>query len=106
MSDDAWLLFRSNAELQAQAIRGMEETRVLGEELRHAKVRMAELAAEVKNKDEALQAKEVLLRGADVPMEVGLALEARASQLLYATEDQKEGMSAFVEKRKASFKHK
>jgi TPR repeat protein len=48
--------------LQAQAIRGMEETRVLGEELRHAKVRMAELAAEVKIKDEALQAKEALLQ--------------------------------------------
>ena len=62
VSDDAWLLFRSNTELQAQAIRGMEETRVLGEELRHAKVRMAELAAEVKIKDEALQAKEVLLQ--------------------------------------------
>ena len=62
VSDDAWLLFRSNAELQAQAIRSMEETRVLGEELRHAKVRMAELAAEVKIKDEALQAKEALLQ--------------------------------------------
>ena len=35
---------------------------VLGEELRHAKVRMAELAAEVKIKDEALQAKETLLQ--------------------------------------------
>lgn len=50
------------------------------------------------------QAKEVLLRGADVPVEVGLALEARASQLLYATEDQKEGMKAFIEKRKPNFK--
>jgi enoyl-CoA hydratase/carnithine racemase len=49
------------------------------------------------------QAKEVLLRGADVPVEVGLALEARASQLLYATEDQKEGMKAFMEKRAAKF---
>lgn len=50
------------------------------------------------------QAKDVLLRGLDVPIEVGLGLEARASQLLYATEDQKEGMRAFIEKRKANFK--
>jgi TPR repeat protein len=62
LSDDAWLLFRSNAELQAQAIRGMEETRVVGEELRHAKVRMAELAAEVKIKDEALHAKDTIVK--------------------------------------------
>jgi TPR repeat protein len=62
VSDDAWRLFQSNAELQAHAIRGMEETRVVGEELRHAKVRMAELAAEVKIKDEALHAKDAITK--------------------------------------------
>jgi TPR repeat protein len=55
-------MMRVNAELQAQAIEGMERTRVLGEELQWAKVRIAELAAEVKTRDEALQAKEALLQ--------------------------------------------
>jgi hypothetical protein len=61
VSAEAGLMLRSNAELQAQAIEGMERTRVLGEELQRAKVRIAELAAEVKMRDEALQAKEALL---------------------------------------------
>jgi enoyl-CoA hydratase/carnithine racemase len=50
------------------------------------------------------QAKEVLMKGMDAPLDVGIALEARGSQLLYATEDQKEGMSAFIDKRKPVFK--
>jgi hypothetical protein len=50
-------MLRSIAELQAQAIRGMEETRVLGKELRQAKVRVAELAAELRIKVEALESK-------------------------------------------------
>lgn len=49
------------------------------------------------------QAKAVLVAGIDAPLEVGLALEMRASQLLYATEDQKEGMRAFIEKRSPKF---
>lgn len=62
VSAEAGLMFRVNAELQAQAIEGMERTRVLGEELQRAKVQIAELAAEVKMRDEALQAKEALLQ--------------------------------------------
>ena len=95
VSDDAWLLFRSNAELQAQAIRGMEETRVLGEELRHAKVRMAELAAdakvrmaelaaEVKIKDEALQAKEAITKLKDDLLQSKEALLQTKDDLLQA----------------------
>jgi len=56
VSAEAGLMFRDNAKLQAQAIEGMERTRVLGEELQRAKVQIAELAAEVKMRDEALQA--------------------------------------------------
>jgi len=56
VSAEAGLMFRDNAKLQAQAIEGMERTRVLGEELQQAKVQIAELAAEVKMRDEALQA--------------------------------------------------
>jgi enoyl-CoA hydratase len=50
------------------------------------------------------QIKEVMLAGADAPLSVGLAMELRANQLLYASEDQKEGMRAFIEKRSPSYK--
>jgi len=33
-----------------------------------------------------------------------LAYEARCFEMLFSTEDQKEGMSAFIEKRKPEFK--
>ncbi|RVH80649.1 enoyl-CoA hydratase, partial [Sinorhizobium medicae] len=36
----------------------------------------------------------------------GLRFERRLFQSLFATEDQKEGMGAFVAKRKAEFKNK
>jgi hypothetical protein len=62
VSAEAGLMMQLNAELQAQAIEGMERTQVQGEELQRAKVRIAELAAEVKMRDEALQAKEALLQ--------------------------------------------
>jgi enoyl-CoA hydratase len=49
------------------------------------------------------QAKEAMLRGLDAPLDTGLALEAKAIQLLFSSEDQKEGMAAFIEKRKPRF---
>jgi enoyl-CoA hydratase/carnithine racemase len=52
------------------------------------------------------QIKEVAMTGADAPLHVGLALEQRANQLLFSSEDQKEGMRAFLEKRKPVFKGK
>jgi enoyl-CoA hydratase/carnithine racemase len=50
------------------------------------------------------QAKEAVLRGMDASLETGLALETKAIQLLFSSEDQKEGMAAFIEKRKPVFK--
>ena len=49
------------------------------------------------------QAKEAVLRGMDASLETGLALETKAIQLLFSSEDQKEGMAAFIEKRKPRF---
>jgi enoyl-CoA hydratase len=46
------------------------------------------------------QIKEVMLAGADAPLETALMLERKAFQLLFASRDQKEGMKAFIEKRK------
>ena len=49
-------------------------------------------------------AKEAMLRAQDTTLEVGLEFERRAFYLLFATEDGKEGMKAFLEKRKPVFK--
>ena len=46
------------------------------------------------------QAKEAILRGLDAALETGLALETKAIQILFSSQDQKEGMAAFIEKRK------
>ena len=47
--------------------------------------------------------KEVMQLGQDVPLETALQLERKAFQLLFATEDQKEGMNAFLGKRAAAY---
>ena len=49
------------------------------------------------------QIKEVLIAGMDASLEAGLMLERKAFQLLFATDDQKEGARAFAEKRKPNF---
>ena len=49
------------------------------------------------------QIKEVVLAGMDASLETALMLERKANQLLFATQDQKEGMQAFIDKRKPKF---
>jgi enoyl-CoA hydratase/carnithine racemase len=49
------------------------------------------------------QIKEVTLAGADASLETALMLERKAFQLLFASQDQKEGMKAFLEKRKPQY---
>lgn len=49
------------------------------------------------------QIKEVILAGMDASLDSGLALERKANALLFASRDQKEGMNAFIEKRKPTF---
>jgi enoyl-CoA hydratase len=51
-------------------------------------------------------AKEAIVRAQDTTLEVGLEFERRAFYLLFATEDGKEGMKAFLDKRKPVFKGK
>ena len=48
--------------------------------------------------------KEVVLTGADLPLAAALQLENQACDLLFDTEDQAEGMNAFIEKRPPAFK--
>src|SRR5690625_2959311 len=51
-------------------------------------------------------AKENVNRAFRSPLSEGLLFERRNFHALFATEDQKEGMNAFVEKRKPKFKHR
>jgi len=44
--------------------------------------------------------------GIDTDINTGLNMEARCDALCFATEDQKEGMKAFLEKREAQFKNR
>ena len=48
--------------------------------------------------------KEAVLAGADAALETGLILERRSMEFLFDTDDQTEGMRAFVEKRAPRFK--
>ncbi len=49
-------------------------------------------------------AKDAVLKAQDLSIEEGLDYERRLFYLLFSTEDQKEGMAAFIEKRKAEWK--
>jgi enoyl-CoA hydratase len=53
-----------------------------------------------------LLAKEAINRAFELPLAEGIRFERRVFHSLFATEDQKEGMKAFIEKRKADFKNK
>ena len=51
-------------------------------------------------------AKKLINKGAEVPTDDGLEMEAMAAGLLFGTDDLKEGVSAFLGKRKPEFKGK
>jgi enoyl-CoA hydratase len=53
-----------------------------------------------------LLAKEAVNRAFEVPLAEGIRFERRVFHSLFATEDQKEGMKAFVEKRKPQWKNR
>jgi enoyl-CoA hydratase/carnithine racemase len=52
------------------------------------------------------QIKEIVNAGLNAPLETALMLERKALQLQFATRDQKEGMKAFLEKRKPNYEGK
>jgi enoyl-CoA hydratase len=64
------------------------------------------VAAEIASKPtiSVRSAKEAIARAQETALEVGLEFERRAFYTLFATEDGKEGMKAFLEKRKPVFK--
>jgi enoyl-CoA hydratase len=51
-------------------------------------------------------AKKVVNEGTDLDLSSGLTLEATAFPMIFATDDKKEGVAAFLEKREAKFNRK
>ena len=63
--------------------------------------RIAELSLPI-----AMMAKEAVNRAFETTLAEGVRFERRLFHSAFATEDQKEGMAAFVEKRKPAFRHR
>ena len=59
-----------------------------------------------KSRVSVMAAKETVNRSYETTLREGLLFERRVFHSLFATEDQKEGMSAFSEKREAQFRDK
>jgi enoyl-CoA hydratase len=53
-----------------------------------------------------MMAKESINRAFEMPLAEGLRYERRLFHAMFATEDQKEGMAAFVEKRSPQFRNR
>ena len=68
-------------------------------------VKMAETIASM-SLPAVMVAKESINRAFEVSLAEGIRFERRVFHSLFATEDQKEGMAAFVEKRPAKFKNR
>lgn len=54
----------------------------------------------------AMMTKETINRAYETTLSEGLLFERRVFHAMFATDDQKEGMAAFTEKRKPTFKHR
>jgi enoyl-CoA hydratase len=53
-----------------------------------------------------MMAKEAVGRAYETVLSEGMRAERRLFHALFATDDQKEGMTAFIEKRKPAFRHR
>jgi enoyl-CoA hydratase/carnithine racemase len=73
-----------------------------------ALVRALEIASEIAAQPPiaVMQIKEIVNAGINAPLDTALMLERKALLLQFATQDQKEGMRAFLEKRKPKFEGK
>jgi enoyl-CoA hydratase len=67
--------------------------------------RVKEVAAKIASKGPiaVAQCKRAIFSGEGVPLDTANALEQQAFAMLFGTKDRREGMAAFVEKRKATF---
>jgi enoyl-CoA hydratase len=87
----------AEAERAGLVARIVPQTELLNEAMKVAqKIAAASLPA-------AMMVKECVNRAFETPLAEGVRFERRLFHAMFATEDQKEGMAAFVQKRKASF---
>ena len=93
---------RREGELFVEALLSSE-----GQAVRHAffAVRTAQKISEFSS-TAVMMAKEAVNYAHESGLSDGMLFERRLFHSLFATEDQKEGMSAFAEKRKAQFKNR
>ncbi|SCX05798.1 putative enoyl-CoA hydratase echA8 [Agrobacterium sp. DSM 25558] len=90
----------AEAERAGLVSRIVPQERLLDEALEAASV-IAKLS-----RASVMMAKESVNRSFEVSLSEGLRFERRLFQSLFATQDQKEGMAAFVEKRKPAFQNR
>ncbi len=90
----------AEAERSGLVARVVPADKLLGEALAAA----ARIASH--SRPSVLMAKEAVNRALETTLDEGLRFERRLFHSLFATEDQKEGMAAFVEKRKPAFKNR
>jgi len=89
---------------EAQAMGAIAEVAPTGQALTRALDIAREIAA--MPPISVQQIKEIVNAGLNAPLETALMLERKAFQLQFATQDQKEGMAAFIEKRKPTYEGK
>jgi len=90
----------AEAERSGLVSRVVPAAQLLDEALKAA-ARIAELS-----RPSVMMAKESVNRAYETTLAEGVRFERRLFHSLFATEDQKEGMAAFAEKRKPAFKHR
>jgi enoyl-CoA hydratase len=88
------------AERSGLVYRGVPAAEVVEEALKAAET----IAS--KSKPAAMVAKEAVNAAFEMGLAQGVLFERRVFHSLFATEDQKEGMAAFTEKREPEFKHR
>jgi enoyl-CoA hydratase len=84
---------------------GLVSRIVSAEDLVDEAVKTAQKIAEM-SRPIAMMTKETVDRSYETTLSEGILYERRVFHSMFAIEDQKEGMAAFAEKRKANFKHK
>lgn len=84
---------------------GLVSRVVAVESLREEAIKTAEKIASM-SLPATMLAKECVNEAYESTLDAGVRFERRIFQSLFGTADQKEGMSAFIEKRTANFKHK
>ncbi len=94
------MITAAEAELAGLVSRVVPAERLLDEALEAA----ALIAA--KSQPSVMMAKECVNRAFETPLQEGLLFERRNFHALFSTEDQKEGMAAFIEKRRPEFKNR